>query len=827
MLTPVKEQLGEFLINRFGDRYLYEVNRSVFDQVGSEILYKKYFGEELFQPNRFSIMVGTDSGVMLRYLKKRTLPDGSRYLLVELPIVIAALQASGDLEDLPDRVDVVTIEDVWARADDMRLQDYLFLGAVQLRESLAAMDANLPEYRNLLEKLTEQLYSLEWATRAGLGCREFMVRQLENLGENRTPAIHLKGRFAGKTAVILGGGPSLDDILPWVLERQEQVAILAVSRVSRRLLEAGLTPHMVFSVDPQDISFDVSREMFQYWEKSLFVHSIHVSPKLLGQWRGRSLYEGERFPWATDANPENLKCPGPTVTNTALSTAIEMGFCQVILAGVDLCYSQAGMTHASGSFESALGPKVDTVLTVETNGGWKAETGPDYFKAMEVLGQQAAVAAKVGCTIVNPAPGAAKVANVQYLPLSEISFEPMARPIFAELMEILPEDTQKQRMAHYQEVRSELGCVKVRLQKIKSLAKEALDCNKGLFGKGGKKADFKYKIRMDKIEKRLDRDFADLTHMVKNFGISNFLKVTRLDSEKEWSDEEIEKTAETYYEAYRESASQLETLIEKALARISTREKEELPDSPLPELAEVWRQDGQPGRVLVWQDRRLAVQMPLSGQQALVAELKNEFQHVLLDGTSEVKARLSACRSLVSVRSKAYRLFQAGDREGLARLAKVLEQHGDQDQAGPLRRLVEGYLAEIAQDPDGAFEQYQSLIGETFDPLTEDALKRIAALGLQTGQVESASLALECLANAVFVYMPKYAELLRILGKHQAAADIYVDYLERAPSDLGALIKLGQLYQAMGAEDAARTVFGLVLEQDPENAGARTLLEGA
>ena len=823
--TSGTQGLGPFLTNRFGDRYLYEVNRSVFDQVGSAAVYQKYFGEDFFKPNHLYIVVGTDSGVLLRHVKKRPLADGARYLFVELPSVVEALRAEGDLEYLPRHIQVVSLENLWAQAEAFLLQNYLFLSAVKLRDSMAAMDANLTEYRDLSDHLREQFQAMEWATRGGLGCRDFVVRQLENLGENRIPAIHLKGKFTGKTAVILGGGPSLDEILPWVKEHQDEIAILAVSRVSRRLQEFGLVPHFVFSVDPHDVSFDVSREMLHFWEKTLFVNSYHVSPKLLGQWRGRSVYAGDLFPWPTEENQKNTHGAGPTVTNMALSVAIDMGFGQVILAGVDLCFSQTGMTHANGSIESSIGPKLDNVLTVETNGGWQAETGPDYFKAIEILSQQAGFAQNVGCRVVNPAADAAKVTNVMHVPLGEIDFEPLDAPMLSSAVALLPEDGSSQRLVHYENVRNELVRVKNLLTNIKALSDEALYCNKGLFGKIGKKPNFKYKIRMDKIERRLNENFSDFIPLIKKFGIQNFLNATRLDNELEWSDNEIEKTADVYYQAYSDSASRILDFVNQAIDRINGRVLEESPQALVEQLTDVWRRDGQPGRLHVWRER-LAERGLMPLPHKLLKELEHDFDVMMSNNETVQAKRLAHMRDLVPVRGKAQRLFRNKDCGALERLGNALKGHSNQELATRLRGLVCGYLAEIEQNFSESLENYQILIGDQFDALTEDALRRIASIGLRNDQVEFSRLALECLSNAMFVYKPQYADLLRLLGQHQAAADLYVDYLEKVPSDFGVLLKLGQLYQSMGAGDAARQVFQMVLEQDPENGAARELLSG-
>ncbi len=822
MSTSGVEGLGPFITNRFGDRYLYEVNRSAFDQVGSAAVYQKYFGEDLFQSNRLFVVVGTDSGLLLRHIQKQPLPDGTRYLFVELPAVIEALLAEGDLQDLPERIRVVSLEEAWTQAEDFQLQNYLFLGAVFLRESLAAMDSYLPDYRELSNYLSEQLQAIEWAVRGGLGCKDFILRQFENLGENRIPAIHLKDRYCGKTAVILGGGPSLDELLPWVRDHQDELAVFAVSRVSRRLLEFGLTPHLIFSVDPHDVSFDVSKEMLKFWDKSLFVHSYHVSPKLLGQWRGRSAYVGARYPWRTKANPENLDTPGPTVTNTALSLAVQMGFSQVVLAGVDLCFNKEGMTHASGSNESAAGPKLDNVLTVETNGGWRAETGPDYFKAMEILDQQAALARDAGCRIINPAAGAAKMEHIEFLPVENLEYEPLDRPMLPGVFDFLPEEDVETRTAHYQSVLQELECVQNDLEKIKDLAGEALYCNKGLFGRSGKKANFKYKLRMDKIEKRLNQEFSELIPLVKKFGIEDFIQVTRLDNEKEWSDEEIEKTADTYYSAYKNSASRLLNAVKSSIDRISIRRAEETSLNDFSSLCEQWLNDGQPGRFYVWRDRYPDLQDEELDSSA--ETLKTQFDKEMHVVETVQAKRARQMRSLGPLRGKAVRLYKRGDKDGLARISDALSKHENQEEAASLRSLVQGYLAEINDNHDLALECYQELIGESFNALTEDALRRIASISLQSGQLEYAKLALECLAGAIFVYKPQYADFLRLLGQNQAAADLYVDYLERVPSDLGVLIKLGRLYHSMGVSDVARQVFQMALEQDPENYAIEELI---
>lgn len=819
--------LGPFLTNKFGDRYLYEVNRSAFDKVGSEAVFQGQFGEEFFKPNRLYVIVGTDSSLLPGFLQRQGLPEGSRYIFVELVPVIERLKQEGFLGDLPPNVAVTSLDEFWGQAKEFRLVNYIYLNAVEVWESFAALDANLPEYRTLFVQVSERVKREVFSVQTGLGVRSFIIRQFENLAENRTPGLFLKHMFKGKTAVILGGGPSLDEFLPWVKENREKVAVLAVSRISRRLLDAGLAPHMVFSVDPQAISFEVSREMLDFPESTIFVHSYHVSPQLVGQWRGRSIYLGSRLPWKTPSNPENILGMGPTVTNTALSVAVDMGFSQVILIGVDLCFSPSGMTHAAGSNENAAGPKLDDTIKVETNAGGQAETGADYFAAITTMGQQAAISESRGCRVFSPAEGAAKIPNVNFLPLSDLHIEPLGAPVNEQIRLAMPPEDEISRSLDARQVLEELRRVQARLKKIRALACEALACNDGLFGRNGKKVDFRHKVRMDKIEKRLNREFEDLVPLIKQFGIKEFLKVIRPDENRNWCDKEIEAAGKNYYQAYRNSSAELLSLVESAVARTQIRLEEEASSPNIQGIFDQWEKDKQPGRILVWKGRRADIHHHLSGDLAGRAHaLEVGFTALMQEQETQQVKMIRKSRNLAGVRGKALLLFKNRDTTGLARLGQGLDVHQDRRLAQELSHLVRGYAFELNRDYEPALEEYEALIGETFTPIAEEALRRVAVISLERQNAEMALLALDCLSGASLAYKPQYADLLCALGRRQEAADHYTDYLEAVPSDMTVLLKLGKNYRSMGEAEAARTVFGLVLEQDPANAGAKTFLAG-
>jgi len=103
-------------------------------------------------------------------------------------------------------------------------------------------------------------------------------------------------------------------------------------------------------------------------------------------------------------------------------------------------------------------------------------------------------------------------------------------------------------------------------------------------------------------------------------------------------------------------------------------------------------------------------------------------------------------------------------------------------------------------------------------------LRRMAFITMAREDHETALMILDSLAAISPVHEPQYAELLRLTGNTNAALDVYANYLKKVPDDLVTLLKLGQLYQTIGAEDSARWAYQYVLEKDPANGAAPTLL---
>lgn len=828
-MTTIATENEPFLTNPFGDRYLYSVNRNAFQSLGTDTLYRNHYGDKLFGEHSLHIVLGTDSGLLLRHVLKHGVPTGTRYLFLELEDVGAALEREGLYRDLPETIRVCAPKEWLGAAHQQKIEQYLFTNAVAFHESIGAADGHRSEYLELAWNIQLKLQTLHYDVRVSLGDSVFYYRQLENLAESRQSfSEHLVGAFGGKTAVILAGGPSLGKALPWVKANRDKVVVIAVSRICRQLIDQGVVPHIVISVDPHKVSFDVSKEMLSFADRSLFIHLFHVTPHLLGQWSGRHLFAGHRLPWQSPLNKDELHYTGPTVGNTSLSIAIHMGFSRIILAGVDLCHSKEGTSHAEGSNESAVGPNLGHVSEkVETYGGWHAETIQAFVIGIPMLRLAAEEARGKGISVYNCALGAAKVPGIEYRPLEEFEFPEEEAPVARALELLIPRESSRSRLAYYRRALKEIESAQKKCQEILGLVNEALGCCNRLFAPDRKPSDFKHKVRMDKIERKLDRQYRKYTHLVKLFGIMAFIDILKTpEREEDWTDEQIEHATRSYYESYHASTVYLIGLFNLVQQRIEARIEEEAEKPDFARLFAQWERDQQPGRLRVFQKRRPEWERLMTAAEKEEAlRLEERFQAILAEKETTQLASVQKSHDVSGVLKKALLLFRRREKSELELLARGLEAHRDREKALPYLHLVQGFLAELGEEPERAIDCYHELLVDPPHAATEDALKQIAILSIAGADIDNALAALDCLAAISPAYLPPYGDLLKAVQRYEEAFDVYNRYLALAPDDISTLMKLGQFCLEAGLADLARDLFRRVLEKDEANGAAKGYLE--
>jgi len=810
--SPVKS-------NIFNERFLYNINRNSFNKISAKALFEDEFHEKLFNENSLYIIIGTDSGLLPNYIQAHGIPLGTRYLFVELETVLEQIVQYNLLDnDLTDEIILTSFSQWQEQADLLKLKDYSYLQSVSLLKSICAQQANIADYTELNWKITEQLQTLHFQHTSSLGCQTFLIRQINNIADNILPAQLLKGIYKDKTAIVLGGGPSLSQILPWIKYNQVNLLIFSVSRLSKLLLENHIEPDFIISVDPQIENIEVSKEMFQF-KKAIFLYSYHVDSSLANQWPGIKLYFGNKFPWKTKLNINNVQAVGTTVSNTALEAAFAFGCDRILLAGVDLCFSKEGITHTSGTDEAKIGPDYNntSALELETYNGDKRTSDPDFNLALLSLENQAKRINNAHKKVINLSSDAAKAKHIQHIPPEKIQLSAQKETALSIALQHIPQLTPALKEKYYQDSLRELQKAVHQIQLIEKLAKKALKINDEMYNSQGMIENYKDKRALDKIEKRLNSEHRLYSKLVKSFGVLSFIRITSPhDTSQSWDAEKAKEMGRIYYESYQTGAQQLLLLLNEAIQRITIRQ-EETQQNPtnIFSLIEQWKKDKSYNRAAIWQQNHPDFNIPEDIKREF-DRLEKSFQKILDSSNTSFKQNLEKRSSLDLLKTKALILFRHHKKEELQNSQSGLALHyATETEKEPYRLLISAYIAELDDQPELALNYYNDILNIDQSPLLEEALQQIVSLSIAQEKHSETLLALKCLSQISPIYLPHYAESSRLTGDIIEAIDSYTAYIEFFPDDMVSKLKLAHLYIDIKVYEAADMMLDLIIDKDP------------
>jgi len=800
--------------NIFNERFLYDINRENFSKISSTEIFNESFKEKIFNENSLYIIIGTDSGLLPRYIKKNGVPIGTRYLFIETDYILNQLHKYKLINELSDEIRCVSYDQWETVAAELKIAQYIYINSVVLLSSISAQGNTLEDYSELNWTVTENLRNIQWQCGMQLASESFITRQIENVAENHTPASVLEGAFKGETAIILAGGPSLTSILPWVKQNRTKLVVLSVARISKQLIKEGITPDFVFSVDPYKLSFNNSYDMLSFGDKPVLIHTNHIYPGLLNQWQGKSLYLSRRLPWDSDLNVENLSGSGPTVTNTALWAAYNFGFDRILLAGVDLCYSKSGITHAEGSAEQLAGAKYNTTtLQVETYSGEYRGTGEDFLSALRSLGVVAKLVIDKDREVINLSEDAAIIDHVVFRKASKVPLHECKANVEAMLLGKYSADEESNRK-YYKALLEELSIALTNMNDISCLAKKAHTMNAEMYNSDGVISNYKDKKKLDKLEKTLQKKYGSYSKLVQNFGIRELVKINVTHDEHLLSSDHVKELGAIYYDAYQDGAKKLSDLLSSAIDRIKSRQEESKASPDFESLVKQWRKDDSYRRADMWVvkhgDKNLSAK-----EKNKFLELSNEFIEYKKQADQELYAGMQQERSnIFYFKNKAKILFKHKKLEELDDLKQNFLQDSKNSEKKDYLSLISAYIAELNLDASLAEQYYHEILELEGSELLEDALNGIVNISIEKNNYQNIFMALECLSQISPVYLPYYAESARILGKIQIATDSYMAYIEIFPEDKVTQLKLVSLYMENDMSNVAEVMLDYMLSQD-------------
>lgn len=821
--------------NAFGEQYLSQVNRHSISEQASELLFSNHFGDFLFQIRTLYIISGSDSGLLIRFIIKRGIPQESRFIFIEPDSLRSSVaKLVPELDQYPN-IALCGIGDWQQQAEKFQISHYIYQDKVKLYKSHGALHIEYQPYHGLSIEIEKQFEENKHHARSVLAISGFMSAQLENLSENQYPAKLLRNRFPGKTCIVLGGGPSLNTHIEWLKEQQQHCLIIAVSRIAGVLIQHQITPHIIISIDQEPVNFDLGKEMLKLADNCLFINGNHGCPKLIAQWGGRQVYLGSQLPWEELNTPQphtgtpgidpagNIPVVGPTVTNAAIHTAMEMGCTRILLSGVDLCYGVDGASHTKGSPEASAGP----VIYLDQEGEW-VETYSGEFamvnirlkQAIDELAIQAQQTALQGVELVNLAATAAKIEGIQHQPVTAIELEHDDQ-IHQQLQQWVPAPSRNERLKHRKQTLLAVEQQIKQIDQVLDICREAISVNKKLYKGKNNDSNFKYKDKLDKLQNKLDGKYYNISNFLKHFGFNFFTKLLNTTDMTNLSNKQLEETGRIYYQAFIDSALSLKPQLQKARAKVIIRLEESKEQPTLQTIIAHWQKHQEPGRAKLWiTEHPQAYEKLDQADREKLARCIEEYEQFFVgssDYDQTVKTRVSGLFPKPQARNNIYTNYRQGNSTVLQQLINIIALKTNDPQAESFGHLATAYLRILQENKQQALDAFAKVDEQD---LSEIDLKEMFSLALALNQHQQAEQPLAALCKISELYAPQYGRLLKLNGKLQESIEVYTNYLNSYPQDTGTWLELGEIFIAIDAYDLAKMAFTYVLEQEPENSQA-------
>ena len=217
--------------------------------------------------------------------------------------------------------------------------------------------------------------------------------------------------------IIVGAGPSLKKNINELKRVGDRACILAMDTAYPILVEAGIKPHILASVDagkPIEIFGDLSK-----LDIPLLVTS-NTRPELVSDTPGPKIwcYEAHSFARSIRVMIEKEHPTVPTdygVSSLAISFPVEMGTRKIILVGMDMAFSAEGNSHA-GVFSNEFIKDEEYVFDgyygdkVYSRNDWA-----DMKKWIEDITEEITY-----CTYINATEGGVRIHGTVQRPLREV-----------------------------------------------------------------------------------------------------------------------------------------------------------------------------------------------------------------------------------------------------------------------------------------------------------------------------------------------------------------------------------------------------------------------
>lgn len=371
-------------------------------------------------------------------------------------------------------------------------------------------------------------------------------------------------------AIIVSAGPSLDKNVNELKAAQGKALIIVVDAALRTVLQAGVRPDLVYTVDPEspdrffeNLELDgmnwVCERITRPWIVQNYGKRVLYCGDYLEKWNKRLEEElGYDFPKVIS---------GGSVTTVAFMLAIYLGFRKLILVGQDMAFTN-GVSHTKGINE-AFGDndeyiKSRCVMEVEGINGEILETDFQMFYYRKWF-EKIIRLNKDEFEVINATEGGAKIEGTVNRPLKEVIEEECQGEIDVytlaqNLPQMFSEEQRKILMAEIMDMKNQLHAIKEDIHALCELQDDIIHMLQNGETDGLKGKIDKMMTETDKLNDNMMFELMMLYAQKEEYELSEDIY-----AQEEMSVEELVQRGKTLLEGYLKGSEMLEEDMEEYL----------------------------------------------------------------------------------------------------------------------------------------------------------------------------------------------------------------------------------------------------------------------
>ena len=788
-----------FSENQWGEKYLEDINRNDFISARSSEVFDQIFDFNLQKENCLFIISGSDSGLLLSWLHQQEIGRGSRVAIIEPDDVYSSVATAyrgllcvdqADYRNLSQRP--ITLHKLSSWQDELfDGSDHAWIngGTVLLLESNASAADYSRLYASMHHAISKAIHWRITDVRTNLNRKIFSEMQFRNAVDSIEPLKINPTVGQGKTAVVLGGGPSLDLHLDWIKKNREKLFLLTVSRIANKLFKEDLKPDLVVSVDPQNVSYEISKQGV-LWTDVPLAYNYHVSAKLLQQWQGPVFYMGKRLPWHGDKQlADCVPASGPTVGHAAILIASHFGFSQILLTGVDLCFSISASTHADDSPEKMI-QKMPTLCNAQVKTYTGRIAGTDFHlkngvQALELIG---ANLKQSNIKLHNLNEEAAYCPSISYLSTSDVVL-PDEKPSLSKYIDLNVRSITKKEL---DDLENEFKLATHIFSKIRAMCEKAKKLVEQIHGENAIGNTAKVSSRLATLRKRIESEYPEYLDAITHRYGMEFSETNVPTDFNDMSAEELVGWGQHYYNLIQRGARSLVDEIGAQSARLQLRRDEQEVNIDIRQLALRWREDDTPGRIMRW--KRLHGANAKPEDRAWIQRNIGKFRATLNAPVTHMSQNYR--RHIENIDNVLKSLIFLAQNESISEL-QAIESRFETDTwpYSALKPYVAGLINVLENDLISALENFESAVHtctarmdthpdsvDSMKRLIEECLVRMNSCYINLNDYPSALTTLGVLSEMLPSYVVSYAKMLHLSGQVDYAIELLTSYVELYPS---------------------------------------------